>query len=58
MFCQGKHIYRPTTACVFIRLFQLTHTPNVNNIVAEEFHKMLFVKKKRNEEQRNTVLQC
>ena len=29
----------PLTACVFIRLFQITHTLNITNIVAEEFHK-------------------
>ena len=29
----------PLTACGLIRLFQLTHTLNMNNTVAEEYHK-------------------
>ena len=29
----------PLTACLLIRLFRLTHTLNMNNIVAQELHK-------------------
>ena len=38
----------PLTACVLIRLFQLTHTLNMNNIVAEEFHKKRNLLEKQN----------